>query len=107
SVYNESSSSTEKEGRSKTYSKHNSVIPDSLSCLHRDAVKQTRSTCTTAITTSTVYYKCRQCNRLFVSLTTVQQHRLTMHAANSNLIGCGLCGVVYSTEQDAKSCFSN
>jgi uncharacterized Zn-finger protein len=44
--------------------------------------------------------KTYQCNRLFVSLTSVQQHRLQVQAASSNLIGCGLCGTIYSIEQD-------
>ena len=69
-----------------------------------EAVKQT--TCTTAATSSNVVYKCRQCNRLFVSLISVQEHRLAVHAASSDLIGCGLQGKTQQTDNDVKS-FSN
>ena len=70
-----------------------------------DAIEFTGSPCATSTTSCTVYYKCRQCNRLFMSLTSERVHRLTVHAASSTVIGCGRCGIVYLTEQDAKTCF--
>ena len=107
SVCNESLSSTEKGRSENSYMKYNSQIRNPRSTFHSDAVKQTESTCTASTTTSTVYYKCRQCNRLFVSLTSVQQHRLTVHAARCHLFGCGLCEKTYSIEEYANICFYN
>jgi len=94
---------SEKDRTSRIDSTCNSNRLNSSSCVYSEAVKQT--TCTTTTTSGTVVYKCRQCNRLFVSLISVQQHRLAVRAARSDLIGCGLCGIMYETEQKAKSCF--
>ena len=95
-----------KKTREKSY--NCDVCNKSQPCPHsRLALILNRSTCTTTNITTTVFYKCRQCNRLFVSLTSVKQHRLTVHAAMSNPFGCGLCRKIYSIEQDAKGCFYN
>src|SRR3989442_3021093 len=90
---NESLRLSEKDKRNKRYSTHNSHRLNPSSCSYSQAVKQT--TCTTAVTSSTAVYKCRQCNRLFVSLTSVQEHRLTVHTDRSDLIGFRLCGTMY------------
>jgi len=100
---NESLCLSVKDGRCRRSLVYNSHRLNSSSCIYSEAVKQT--TCTTTTTSSNVVYKCRQCNRLFVSLISVQEHRLAVHVVRSDLIGCGLCGVMYETEHKAKSCF--
>jgi len=88
-------------GRYSTFNVHGL---DSLSDSCSEEVKQ--STCTTeASTSSTVVYKCLQCSRLFLSLASAQEHRLTKHVCRNKLIGCDLCGNTYSLEQEARSCF--
>jgi len=82
---------------------YNSFRLQSATCQYSETVKQT--TCSTADTSSTVVYKCRQCDRLFVSLNSLQEHRLDKHSGWNIQIGCGLCGNLYWTERDVKSCF--
>jgi len=90
-------------------------------------VKQT--TCTAAATDYAVVYQCIQCSGLYVSLACLREHELAEHSDKTDLIscgfvekvhpsvpkamcclhnsniGCGLCGNIFWTVQEAKSCF--